>query len=93
MIVAAVVALLAGSSGAFAAPSVSVSFDGQKTVTDVDNFNFVAKVTNSGDEALALLNDPNTLLTPKWNTKSFHISSAEGVVPEFKGVTVSGRGT
>jgi hypothetical protein len=93
MISAAVLALLAGCSTVFAVPSVSVSFTGEKTVTDVDNFKVVVKVTNSGDETLTLLDDPRTLLTPDWNTETFHITNSEGVVPEFKGVAVSGRDT
>jgi peptidyl-Lys metalloendopeptidase len=93
MISAAVVALLAGCPAVFATPSVSVSFAGENTVTDVDNFKVVAKVTNSGDETLTLLDDPRTLLAPDWNTETFHITNSEGVVPEFKGVVVSGRDT
>lgn len=88
MISSVVVALLAGSSAVFAAPSVSVSFAGEKVVTDVDNFKVVAKVSNTGSETLTLLNDPNSLLTPHWSTKTFSIASAEGAVPEFKGVAV-----
>lgn len=88
MISSVVVALLAGTSAVFAAPSVSVSFAGEKVVTDVDNFKVVAKVSNTGSETLTLLNDPNSLLTPHWSTKTFSIASAEGAVPEFKGVAV-----
>lgn len=90
MIPTIIVALLAGSSAVFAAPSVAVSFTGEKTVIDVDNFKIVAKLTNRGDETLTLLNDPRALITPHWKTKTFHITNANGVVPEFKGVAVSG---
>lgn len=83
-----VLALLAGSSVVLATPSVSVSFEGDKVVTDVNNFKVVTKVSNTGDETLTLLNDPNSLLTPNWYTKTFSITSAEGVSPEFKGVAV-----
>lgn len=89
MLSSAVLAFLAGSTAVLASSGVSVTFAGEKVVNDVDNFKVVAKVTNTGDETLTLLNDPKTLLTPNWATKAFHISSAEGVVPEFKGVAVS----
>lgn len=90
VILTAILAFLATSSAVFAAPRVSVSFSGEKIVTNVNNFQVLAKVTNTGDETLTLLNDPHTLLTPHWRTKSFHITSAEGAVPRFKGVKVSG---
>ncbi|KAF8322710.1 peptidyl-Lys metalloendopeptidase [Clavulina sp. PMI_390] len=88
MLSAALLAAIAGSSAVLATPSVSVSFSGESLVNGVDNFKVVAQVANTGDETLTLLNDPSTLLTPQWATKSFHIESAEGVVPEFKGVAV-----
>ncbi|KAF8317606.1 zincin [Clavulina sp. PMI_390] len=88
MLFTALFVIAAGSSTVLATPKVSVSFSGESHVDGVDNFKVVAKVANTGDETLTLLNDPNTLLTPQWLTKSFHISSAEGVVPEFKGVAV-----
>ena len=91
MISAAVIALLAVPSTVFAALTVSVSFGGEKTFTDVDNFHVVAKVTNNGDETLTFLNDPGTLLTPKWKTNIFSVVSADGVVPEFGGVAVGRR--
>lgn len=59
-------ALAAGSASVLAFPSVSVAFSGEKSVVDVDNFKVVATVTNTGDETLNLLNDPNSLLTPNW---------------------------
>lgn len=91
MISVAIIALLASSSAVFAGPAVSISLAGKNSVTNVDNFKVVAKVTNSGDETLTLLNDPATLLTPNWNTNTFRIASAKGVIPEFKGVAVSGQ--
>lgn len=82
MLSSVVLALLAGSSVVLATPGLSVTFEGDKVVKDVDNFKVVAKISNTGDEKLTLLNDPNSLLTPKWNTKTFAISSAEGVSAE-----------
>lgn len=89
MFSSAVLALLAGASAVLASSSgISVSLTGKKGIADVDDFKVVAKITNSGTETITLLNDPNTLLTPNWATKTFHLSNAEGVVPEFKGVAV-----
>lgn len=93
MISAVIVALLAGSSAVFATLNVSVSCAGDKVVTNVDNFNVAVRVTNRGNETLTLLNDPASVITPNWTTKTFHITNGDGVIPEFKGVAVSSRHT
>ena len=80
--------LAACSTLGIAAPSISVSLSGANTVTDVDNFRVVAAVTNTGDETLNLLRDPNSLLASSWATNSFDIASVQGIAPGFKGVAV-----
>lgn len=89
MLASTVLALLTGSPFVLASSSISVSFAGDEFIHNADDFKIVAKVTNTGDETLTLLNDPNTLLTPNWPTKMFHLSNAQGLIPEFKGVVVS----
>ena len=61
---------------------------GADTITDVDNFNLKTVWTNSGDESLTLLNEPNSILTPHWKTNVFGIVAADGSAAKFGGVKV-----
>lgn len=77
MIAPAILFLFATLSTVLASSIISVSLGGEAIVHSVDDFKVVAKVTNTGDETLTLLNDPNTLLTPNWTTNVFHILNDE----------------
>ena len=65
-----------------------ISPSGPKTVSDIDDFTIKTVLTNTGDETLTLLNDPNSILTPKWKTNIFGITSTDGKSANFNGVIV-----
>ncbi|KAF5343566.1 hypothetical protein D9758_012954 [Tetrapyrgos nigripes] len=79
------VALAASAISASAELTLKVS--GPESVTGVDNLKVTATLTNTGSEALQLLNDPRSLLT-KVPTNSFRISSSTGASPSFNGIKV-----
>ncbi|KAF9259016.1 zincin [Marasmius fiardii PR-910] len=83
----ALVTLAAFLSAVSAAKLLSVSISAPSTSADVSDFEVVTTVTNTGDETLKLLNNPDSVLS-KWATNSFEISNADGVKPKFTGVHV-----
>ena len=61
---------------------------GPESVKGVENFKVVATVTNTGDEALKLLNDPRGPLS-KMPADTFAITDASGKSPKFTGIKVN----
>jgi peptidyl-Lys metalloendopeptidase len=78
---------LALSAVVSAGPSLKLKVDGQKSVTDVENLKVVATLTNTGDQTIKLLNDPNSILSPI-PAKTFKVTSGSGKTPDFTGVKV-----
>nr|Q9Y7F7.1 RecName: Full=Peptidyl-Lys metalloendopeptidase; Short=MEP; AltName: Full=AmMEP; Flags: Precursor [Armillaria mellea]CAB42792.1 metalloendopeptidase (AMMEP) [Armillaria mellea] len=70
-----------------AAPGLSLSLSGADSVVDVENLNVAATLTNTGDTTLKILNDPSSILSSKFATHTFDISSDNGS-PAFTGVKV-----
>lgn len=58
-------------------------------MTSVDNFAIKTVITNNGAEAVSLLNDPNSILTPEWKTNTFGIVGPNGTPAKFDGVKAS----
>lgn len=84
---ATLIALVASAVAVSAAPGLSVKVAGPEAVTGVDNLKVKATITNTGDEILKILNDPNSpLSTLPANT--FKITDAKGVAPAFTGIKV-----
>ncbi|KAK0451127.1 peptidyl-Lys metalloendopeptidase [Armillaria borealis] len=71
-----------------AAPGLSLSLSGADSVVDVENLNVAATLTNTGDATLKILNDPSSILSSKFATHTFDISSDNGS-PAFTGVKVN----
>jgi peptidyl-Lys metalloendopeptidase len=84
----AIVFILAlGSLGVSAERAISVTVTGPDSVTDVENLTIVATVSNTGDQTVKLLNDPQSLLSNA-PTDTFSISDASGTRPAFTGIKV-----
>ncbi|KIY71307.1 zincin [Cylindrobasidium torrendii FP15055 ss-10] len=81
------VALVFAAIGVSAAPSLSLAVSGADSVVGVNNLEVVATLTNSGDETLKVLNDPNSVLNAI-PANSFSIESDAGSVPAFVGAKV-----
>ncbi|KAL7284359.1 hypothetical protein ACG7TL_001648 [Trametes sanguinea] len=79
--------LLATASAhcALAAPGLLLQVSGPSAVHDVDNFKIITTVTNIGDEALKLLNDPHSPLSDL-PTDLFDIVNVNGTSPDFIGI-------
>jgi len=75
------------SLGVSASPAISVTVTGPESVTDVENLTVVATVTNTGDETLKLLNDPEGPLSQA-PTDTFSITDASGTGPTFTGMLI-----
>ena len=82
----ALVAIAAAASVA-ATPGLSVKVTGPATVDSVENLKVVTTLTNTGDETLKLLNDPNSILDTL-PTEAFIIASDSGASPDFIGFRV-----
>ncbi|KAF7311786.1 Peptidyl-Lys metalloendopeptidase [Mycena indigotica] len=70
-----------------AAPGLSLALDGPKEVDGVGALKVTAKLVNTGDVELKLLNDPRTVLHT-FETDSFSIADAAGKGPAFRGAFV-----
>ncbi|KAF9529058.1 hypothetical protein CPB83DRAFT_765596 [Crepidotus variabilis] len=66
-------------------PSLSLKVSGPATVDGVNNLKVVTTVTNTGAEAVKVLNDPNGPLS-RLPTNTFSITDASGTTPAFSGV-------
>lgn len=84
---AALVILSTVISAASATKSLSVSTTVPSSLADVDSLQVVTTIANTGDEALRLLNDPDSPLST-WATRSFDVKNADGKDAEFNGVIV-----
>jgi peptidyl-Lys metalloendopeptidase len=62
-----------------------ISSPGPEAVDSVEHLQIVATITNTGDETLKVLNDPNGPLN-KFPTDTFVITDAKGAQPSFKGI-------
>ncbi|KIO33834.1 hypothetical protein M407DRAFT_178222 [Tulasnella calospora MUT 4182] len=78
-------ALCLAAASALAA-DLSVKVTGPTVVTSADNFTIKTVITNNGAEAVNLLDDPNSILTPKWKTNTFGIVGPNGIPAKFDGV-------
>jgi peptidyl-Lys metalloendopeptidase len=67
--------------------NADMSFAGAESVTDVENLKVTATVTNTGSEAVKILNDPRGVLN-KLPTNTFAITDAAGASPKFAGAKV-----
>ncbi|KAB5588440.1 Peptidyl-Lys metalloendopeptidase [Ceratobasidium theobromae] len=72
--------------GVSAAPSIHVSTGVPAQVNGVDNLSITTVVTNTGDEALKILNNPGSALVSA-ETKTFEIANDKGS-PAFTGMLV-----
>ena len=84
---AALIALAATVTAVSAAPGLSLKVTGPATVDGVENLKVVTTLTNTGDETLKLLNDPNGVLDTL-PTETFTITNDSGASPDFIGVRV-----
>ncbi|KIY71272.1 deuterolysin M35 metalloprotease [Cylindrobasidium torrendii FP15055 ss-10] len=71
---------------ATAAPSLSLAVTGADSVVDVTNLEISATLTNTGDESVKILNDPNSVINA-FPANSFSIDSESGS-PAFIGAHV-----
>ncbi|KAG8894820.1 hypothetical protein FRB99_000972, partial [Tulasnella sp. 403] len=70
-------------------PDISVVVDGPSSVTDAQSLKLSTTITNHGDEAVTLLNSPDSILTPKLKTNSFGVvSQGQGRPARFTGIKV-----
>ncbi|KDQ21773.1 hypothetical protein BOTBODRAFT_168984 [Botryobasidium botryosum FD-172 SS1] len=72
-------------------PSLSVVVSGPSSVNGLSDLQITTTLQNTGNETLRLLNDPQSVLTPRWATDVFNISKAgnlSSVAPNFLGVVV-----
>ncbi|KAG8914197.1 hypothetical protein FRC02_005076, partial [Tulasnella sp. 418] len=72
----------------FAVKDISVSITGSGSTIDADNFKIKTIITNTGDESVTLLNEPNSVLTPQWKTNIFGVVANNGAAARFKGMKV-----
>ena len=82
---AALFVLAATASAVFAAPGLSLQVTGPNVVNGVENLKVVTTLTNTGDETLKLLKDPNSVLNTM-PADTFTITAADGSSPSFAGV-------
>ncbi|KAG5654427.1 hypothetical protein H0H81_002616 [Sphagnurus paluster] len=78
-------ALAASAVAVSAAPGLSVKVAGPSNVAGVENLKVKTTVTNTGDEILKILNDPNSPLS-KLPANTFSITDAKGATPAFTGI-------
>ena len=79
--------LLACVLSAAATRSVNVKVSAPDAVSNVDDFDVSTTITNTGDEALKLLNDPRSPLS-SFATNTFVVTNSDGALPAFIGVKV-----
>ncbi|KAG8906552.1 hypothetical protein FRB99_006666 [Tulasnella sp. 403] len=84
---AALLALCVAALPAWAS-DLTVKVTGSGSVSSVDDFVLKTTITNNGVEAVTLLNDPNSILTPQWKTDVFGIVGPHGTPAKFGGVKV-----
>ena len=82
---AALFVLAATASVVFAAPGLSLMVTGPNIVNGVENLKVVTTLTNTGDETLKLLKDPNSVLNTM-PADTFTFTTADGSSPSFAGV-------
>ncbi|KAF8652383.1 hypothetical protein AX16_004411 [Volvariella volvacea WC 439] len=83
----ALLTLAFSAAAVSAAPSLSLKVTGSNAVVGVDKLKVVTTVTNTGGEALKILNDPRGPLSTL-PTNTFSITTADGSSPAFTGVKV-----
>ena len=76
---------IAAAVSVSATPGLSVKVTGPTAVDGVENLKVVTTLTNTGDETLKLLNDPNSILDTL-PTETFIITGNSGASPDFIGV-------
>ncbi|PIL33833.1 hypothetical protein GSI_03539 [Ganoderma sinense ZZ0214-1] len=82
---AALVLLAASAPAVSAVPGLSLQVAGPTVVNGVENLQVVATLTNTGDETLKLLKDPNSVLHTM-PADTFAIATEDGASPSFVGV-------
>jgi len=75
------------SADTSALPSLSLRVHGPQIVYAVENLVLITNISNTGNETLKLLNDPQGL-TSKTPTNKFDIRSSAGERPLFTGIEV-----
>ncbi|KAK7438480.1 hypothetical protein VKT23_018095 [Stygiomarasmius scandens] len=70
-----------------ATQELTLKLSGTELADGVDNLKVTAKLTNTGDETLRVLNDPRSVLSSH-PTNTFSISDADGASPSFNGMRV-----
>ncbi|PFH48679.1 hypothetical protein AMATHDRAFT_64907 [Amanita thiersii Skay4041] len=80
-------AIVLSSATAYAAPSLSMQVTGPDAAQKATDMKFVTTITNTGDEAVDLLNDPGSVLFDL-PTNKFRVTGDSGAVPGFTGVVV-----
>ena len=81
------IVLVSGSASVLAAPGLTVTFSGDKQVTNVDNFKVITTIKNTGDDTLNVLNSPNSVLAPDWATNVFNVEGDKSSAL-FNGIAV-----
>lgn len=84
---AALLTLLSWASTVAATPSLQLKLSGANSVVDASNLKVVATVTNTGDETLKLLHDPNGPLS-RLPANTFTLTHESGASPDFIGIRV-----
>jgi len=79
--------LLAYVLAAAATRSVNVRVSAPEVVSDVDDFDVLTTITNTGDETLKLLKDPRSPLS-SIATNTFVVTNSDGAYPAFSGIKV-----
>lgn len=81
------IALVASAVAVSAAPGLSLKVSTPSAVDGIENLKVVTTLTNTGDEALKLLNDPRGALN-NFPTNTFYITDSTGASPAFVGAKV-----
>ncbi|KAH9855600.1 Metalloprotease [Lenzites betulinus] len=79
--------LVALIAGALAQGSIFLELSGPTSVANVEDLKVVTAITNTGDLALKILNDPSSPLS-NLPTDTFTIINRDGASPEFIGIAV-----
>ncbi|PFH48023.1 hypothetical protein AMATHDRAFT_197192 [Amanita thiersii Skay4041] len=80
-------AIVLSSATTYAAPSLSMQVSGPDAAQKATDMKFVTTITNTGDEAVDLLNEPGSVLFDL-PTNQFRVTGDSGADPEFAGVVV-----
>ncbi|TFK72456.1 zincin [Pluteus cervinus] len=84
---AALLAIVASVVPVAATPSISLEVTGPVSISDIADFKVTTIIRNTGDETLALLEDPHGPLSA-FPADTFIITNANGTSPDFTGYMI-----